>query len=273
MNALAGHDLLGTVHSQPVAKAPKPLLCLDLTDASKTRAVLDEFNPHCIIHTAAVSNLDACENEPERARVVNVKSTEMLAEWADQHAARLIFLSSEMVFDGRKSEYTEDTPPSPISVYGQTKVEAEAIVLQLNRGVVLRSALQFGLPVFGGASFLMWMLERLETKQPAPLFADQFRSPIWGRNLADMIIELVDHDFTGVLNAGGANRIDRFTFGQQVCDAGEFDAGLLKPTSMFDNPRSAPRPRDVSLDMRKNQTFLKTPILSTNEALQRIFKS
>ena len=273
LNALADHDLLGTVHSQPVAKAPKPLLGLDLTDADKTRALLDEFNPDCIIHTAAISNLDACEKEPERARAVNVKSTEVLAEWAGTHTARLIFLSSEMVFDGRKTKYTEDTPPLPMSVYGQTKVEAETHVLQLDRGVVLRSALQFGVPLFGGTSFLMWMLERLENNQSAPLFIDQYRSPIWARNLVDLIIELIDHDFSGILNAGGANRIDRFSFGLQVCDTGGFDAGRLEPTSMFDNPHVAPRPQDVSLDISKTQALLTTPILTTNEALQRIFKS
>lgn len=271
LDAAQHHQVLGIVNTNKIVHSHAALMQLNLTDRDVLYPVLKEWQPQCIIHAAAHSNIDACEKDPQMAEAINVNSTHFLAEWAQQYHARLIFVSSDMVFDGENGPYTESAPTSPLSVYGKTKVQSEQIVLGIENSVVVRSALEFGLPAHGGSSFLVWMQHRLEKRECVPLYTDQFRSPVWGRNLAEMIVELVNHDFSGILNGGGANRIDRLTFGKQVCDIAGFDAGLLSPASMKDAQASAPRPRDVSLDMGLAGEILKTPVLTTEHALKNIY--
>ncbi len=243
---------------------------INLTDFSAVLKMLSAFMPAVVIHSAANSSLDECEKNPQSAHAANVLATSHLVRAAKQIGARFIFVSTDMVFDGTGSRYTENDATHPLSVYGQTKVQAEKVVQELDNHLIVRSALIYGRRQFGGSSFSMWMENRLQHKQPLPLYVDQFRSPILVNNLADMLIELCDSEFTGILHAGGANRIDRFSFGQQMCRILRYDPSLLQPIKMADHAPFAPRPRDVSLNIDKAISILKTELLSTADGLQRL---
>lgn len=245
-------------------------LQLDLTDFSDVSELVSSFKPDIIIHSAANSNLDECEKYPVMARAANVTATAHLVSAAQRVRARFIYISTDMVFDGAGSLYKEDDPPHPLSVYGQTKLEAEAVVKQLEKFVIVRSALMYGRPKIGGSSFSMWIENRLCQQQNVPLYIDQFRSPILVNNLAELALELCTSDFNGLLHAGGANRIDRFTFGQQMCAIMGYDVSLLQPTLMNDHTSPAPRPRDVSLNIARAISILHTKILSTEEGLKKM---
>lgn len=243
---------------------------IDLTTFHHVFKLIAEFQPDIIIHAAANSNLDDCEHNPENAQAVNVLATAHLVSAARQVNARFIYVSTDMVFDGSGSLYDETDATNPLSIYGQTKLQAEDIVRRLKNSVIVRSALIYGRPKFSGSSFSMWMEYRLRHHQHVPLYVDQFRSPILVDNLAELLLELCTSDFTGLLHAGGANRIDRFTFGQQMCRILGYDASLLQPTHMDDHTPRAPRPRDVSLNVDKAISILQTTLLSTEAGLRQL---
>jgi dTDP-4-dehydrorhamnose reductase len=243
---------------------------MDLTLESQLISELDRVKPAMIIHTAANSNLDSCEQDPRESFRINVAVPEILARWCDEHDTRLIHFSSDMVFDGTSGMVSESDTVAPLSVYGEQKAESEIIVLEkCSNAVVIRCALVYGRSSMTGlgSSFSMWIEERLYSGKKVPLFVDQYRTPIWVNNLAGLVWELALNRFCGVLHLGGTNRINRFDFGQELCNALNLNEALLIPSSMDDHGASARRPRDVSLDTALAQQTLHTPIKSTTESL------
>ncbi len=245
---------------------------LDLTRHAQVREYLELIRPHVIIHAAAMSNLDLCEEHPLWAEAVNVQTTMNFASYAYRLGIRLIYISSDMVFDGSKGLYEETDRVAPISVYGVNKATSEEIVRHhCQNWVIARTALIYGKPKIGGSSFSEWMETRLRLGYKVPLFHDQFRSPILVDNLAEVLMELAKNDFIGTLHLAGANRTDRYSFGMQLCGIGGYDPSLLESTSMHDAQTKAPRPADVSLSIQKSQSVLKNRLLSTEEGLRRMF--
>ncbi len=246
---------------------------LDLTEFNAVQECLDEFQPDVIIHTAANSNLDDCEKNPSAVEKINVTATEYLAQAAEARGMRFIFVSSDMVFDGKSGFYKEEHPVSPLAVYGKNKTEAEnKIRLCCKNFVIARAALIYGRSRGGGFSFSSWIEKRLAKSDTVPLYTDQFRTPVYVENLAEALLELARSDFIGTLHLGGANRIDRYNFGMQLCALGGYDARLLRPTSMHDVQPLAARPVDVSFSIDKAKSVLMTKMLSTEEGLLRMFK-
>ncbi|MBN2354982.1 SDR family oxidoreductase [candidate division KSB1 bacterium] len=260
---------LGLYHQHVHADAD--LEPLNLTQERAVKKCLMRFEPDVIIHTAAHSNLDACEKNPQEAFAVNVEATHHLLYHSRKIGSRFIFLSTDMVFDGERGHYRETDPVSPLSVYGRNKTAAEKLVAETAENyVIVRAALIYGRRKLGGSSFSQWIENRLRHHQTVPLYVDQFRTPILVDNLAELLLELVDHPFIGILHCAGSNRIDRFTFGQQLCKIAGYDASLLQPASMMADHPPAPRPKDVSLCTNLAAGLLRTPLLSTEEGLQRM---
>ncbi len=249
----------------------KQMIKLDIRHPQKLKQALQSIMPGVVLHTAAVSHLDICEKNPGLAFAVNGKAVRYLAEICADLGIRLIFMSSDMVFDGVRGMYKEEEKTSPLSVYGRTKVFAENIIADTCRDYVnVRLALIYGRACYGGSSFSDWILSRLNAGQPVPLFNDQFRSPVYVENAAAVLLELAFSDYTGTLHLGGSERIDRYRFGELIAGHGGYPRDLLQSVSMSAKKFHAPRPRDVSLCVKKAQTILKTRLLSPGEGTARM---
>ncbi|MBD3384136.1 sugar nucleotide-binding protein [candidate division KSB1 bacterium] len=243
----------------------------DLTDRQEVETMLKTVNPDAILNTAANSNLDSCEKEPGKTAQINVIPPSWFAEYAQQNKARLIHISSDMVFDGVKGMYKESDEVSPLSVYGRSKVESEEAVLQRCPGALIaRSALIYGRAQYGGFSFSMWIEKRLHRGDPVPLFRDQFRTPVLVDNLAAALLELADNDCRGILHLGGSERCNRLSFALTLCDVFNYNSDLLQSTSMHDTASFAPRPVDVSFNISRAQQNLRTELLDVKAGLQQI---
>lgn len=265
-------DVLATHRNRPPKQRLEPSVQIDLADAARVEKLLDEYQPQVIIHAAAESRLDECEEHPQSAFRNNVAATQNLAAAAEKLGTRLIYISTDMVFDGLGKFYQETDSPAPLSVYGRTKLEAEQIVRRLPDYVVARSALIYGRPADGGSSFSDWIENKLRKGEPTPLYTDQFRTPILVDNLAEILLELTESNWSGLLHVGGSDRLDRFTFGSLLCEIADYNPALLLPISMDDHHLPAPRPRDLSLNIDKARSLLKTPILGVHEGLIRMFR-
>ena len=243
----------------------------DLTNAAAVARLFREVRPNAVIHAAAQANLDWCEDHPDEARAVNVGATRTLAELASESETRLVFVSTDMVFDGEKGNYSEDDPVNPISVYGQTKVEAEEVVRAVApEAAIARTALIFGKPRVGGTSFSEWIEARLRNGKAVPLFTDQYRTPILVQNLSEALLELAGNRFAGTLHLAGTERIDRYTFGLKYARKLGLPLELLRPARLKEARFRAPRPRDLSLDVTRARRTLKTPLLDVDTALDRL---
>lgn len=264
-------SVYGTWHEHPFRLCGVDTVQLRLGEERGVRQLLDTVRPDVVIHCAALTDLDYCESHPDEAHLINVEATKTVASWCGDHATRMIFLSSDMVFDGSVGWYRETDSPHPVNIYGQTKVEAERAVQTLCANhLITRSALIYGRPCTGGSSFSTWIEQRLAAREPVPLFVDQYRTPILVSDLAAALVELAGKDFVGVLHLAGPERVDRFTFGVHLADLLGQEKSLLLRRTMEEVPLGAPRPQDVSLYTERAQRLLVTRLHGVRDGLRRM---
>ena len=275
---LGGHLLLQAVGEWEVfasARSEHPVvpcvhwLKMDLSEEKGIASAFAAIGPDAVIHAGAMSNVDRCESERDKALAVNAKSSAILAGLCEDTGCRMVFVSSDMVFDGEKGNYSETDPPGPVNYYGETKrIAEEWVLLGCSRSVCGRAALIYGVPAMGGTSFSYQMLKRLSMGKEVGLFFDQYRSPIQVQSLAAALLELASSSFTGILHLGGSERIDRYTFGLRVAEARGYSKSLLKPVAMNDVPSKAARPRDASMDVSRAEEVLKTKLPDCREGIK-----
>ena len=247
---------------------------IDLSQNENINSLLEKIKPSVVIHTAAISNLDVCEKNHKLAQQINVEATETMANWSKKNGAKFIFISSDMVFDGKRGNYREDDSVNPLSFYAQTKVQCEEKIAQLNfNSVVVRVALTYGIGRTRFNTFFENMISNIKSNTSVALFVDQFRTPILVNNLSEAILELAGNEFTGIINLSGGERMSRWDFGLLTCKILGLPTKRLIKSSMFDFPGAASRPQDISLINDLARKVLKVKLLDCSEGLKRIVKT
>ncbi len=230
---------------------------LDLTDLAAVERAWSFLQPSAVVHCAALSRTKDCEQDPHLARRVNVEATAHLARLC--HEIPFVFLSSGEVFDGRRGWYQEDDRPTPMNVYGKTKVEAEQYVLQNPRHTVVRIVLTAGTSQHGDRSFVEDMCRTAQAGKNVTLYADEFRCPLPAGVIARAVWELIQRDCQGLYHLGGSERLTRWEIGEAVLPwYPELNGRLVKGSSR--DHRGAPRPADLSLNCERIQRLLSFPI-------------
>lgn len=233
---------------------------------------IQELHPDVIIHTAAMASIDACEEQKVLAREINYQATCQLARLSVAMESRLIFISSDVVFDGKKGNYKEDDPPCPLNVYAETKRDSEKFILQNHsNAVVIRPALFYGLALNGRRSFTEIMLTQLRAAKNVVTFTDQYRTPIFINDLVEAIWELVNHKYCGILHLGGPQKVNRYEMGLMLCEIFKLDKNLLNPAKSAGNQMKVPRPLDCSLDISRAESILQTGFVDCQSGLRKAY--
>jgi dTDP-4-dehydrorhamnose reductase len=238
--------------------------CLDLTDASAVRATFRRQEPQLIIHCAALSRSPECQANPALARKLNVEVTALLAELAAN--TPLFFLSSDLVFDGRAGNYDETAPVNPLSVYAETKVAAEQVILGNPKHTVVRTSLNGGASPKGDRGFNEQMRRAWQAGQTLKLFTDEFRSPIAAEATARALWELAARNQPGLYHVAGSERLSRWQIGQLLAARWPQLQPRIEPGSLKEYS-GAPRAPDTSLDCAKAQNILSFPLPGLTEWL------
>lgn len=210
-----------------------------------------------------MSKSPQCETNPERAWVANVRVTQRLAELAKD--IPFIFFSSDLVFDGKKGNYSETDAPNPLSVYGKTKVAGEEAVLRNSRHTVIRTSLNSGTSPTRDRSVNEELRRMWERGQTARLFTDEFRCPIPVEITARAVWELVHKRASGLYHVAGAERLSRLQIGQLIASQYPQLHPRIEATSLRDF-QGAPRSPDTSLNCSKAQQLLsfRLPLFSAS---------
>jgi dTDP-4-dehydrorhamnose reductase len=243
---------------------------LDLRDTARLRRAFREARPDAVIHAAALADIDYCESHRSEAEEVNVGVTRELARLCGEGGARLVFCSSDSVFDGVKGRYCEEDEPRPVNSYAETKVRAERIVEEEARdGVVARLSLVLGLPVVArGNSLLAKMISSLDQGKEVGFPVNEVRTPVDVITVARALAEIARADFTGILHLAGSTRINRHEMGLQIADRLGYPSRLIIATDSRSMRGRARRPDDVSLDNSRARSLLDTPMLALKEGLE-----
>ncbi|MEP0845667.1 MAG: SDR family oxidoreductase [Phycisphaerae bacterium] len=221
---------------------------IDLADLDALRRAVAEFRPTHVIHTGAMTAVADCFTAPARAQLVNVQATAALADACVDAGARLVFTSTDMVFDGQSAPYGEDSPPSPLSVYGRTKVAAERIVRHSPGGLSVRIPLLYGLPRGGRRTTFAQQVAALREGRELKLFVDEFRTPLALTDAARALLLLARSARTGLIHVAGPERLSRYELVARTAVVLGIAHPRLVPISRLDIASPEPRPMDLSLD-------------------------
>jgi dTDP-4-dehydrorhamnose reductase len=249
-----------------------PYFSLDVTDEAALSRLFGEIRPDAVIHTAAMTDVDGCERDPERAWILNVQGTRNVASACELIGASLVHLSSEYVFDGRAGPYVETDHPNALSVYGRTKLASEqAVAESCQRWVVARTTVLFGHVPAARRHFVLWLLGQLASGESVRIVDDQVGSPTLADNLAEMLLALATRGAQGIYHTVGASRLSRFEFARQVAEEFGFDPAGVQPISTAELHQPAPRPLRAGLSTGKLQRdFPDVPVLDSRTALRRL---
>lgn len=245
------HVVLGLAF-QSEGKFPFAVHRIDLTQDEPLSRLVRDWKPDVIVHSAAMSRVLECERDPERARAVNVEATSRLVRLSERLHCKLVFISSDQVFSGKRGGYRESDDPAPLGWYGRTKLEAERCIL--NGGVshlVIRSNSIVGGGPGCGESFTSRVIHAFQRGDPVPLFFDQYRSPIHVRHLVRIIEYGCVSGVNGLLNVGGPKRMSRLEVGCMALRAAGLPAERVESVSYLSHPSAAVMTRDTSYDITR----------------------
>ncbi|MGI9646897.1 MAG: SDR family oxidoreductase [Acidimicrobiia bacterium] len=237
---------------------------LDVTEPTSVAAALDRHRPNSVVHLAAVSTLAGAAGDPERATRVNVEGAGVVAAAARRAGARLVTLSSDVVFDGSSGPYHESSPANPINDYGRSKLEGEAAVLAAHpEALILRTTVLVGRDRAGRFPFSAFVLERAARGETIDLFENERRNFYPLTRAATAVWECATNDISGILHIGARSSASRYQFGRNLLEGAGFDGELAVAVQ-----GPAERPADLTMDVDLAASVLDTPMPTMAEAIE-----
>src|SRR4028118_32243 len=262
-------DVYGTYCSHSLDIPGVTLLKIDLRNFQEIKRIFSEIQPAAIIHTAAQSSPNFCQNHPTESYLINVTASCNIAGLCADYSIPCVFTSTDLVFDGLNAPYRETDTVCPVSRYGEQKVSAEEGMLErYPMTAVCRMPLMFGMATPPATSFMQPFIQTLREGRELSLFMDEFRTPASGTTAARGLL-LALEKVKGRIHLGGKERVSRYDFGRLLVEVLQLPTTGLKACRQQDVKMAAPRPPDVSLDSSKAFGLGYNP-LSLREELQAL---
>lgn len=244
---------------------------MDITKRAEVFSVMEDVKPDCVMDTAAITAVDYCETHPEEAWLVNVDGTKNVAEACKRVGAKMVFLSTDYVFDGRKLSYTEKDKPRPLNYYAKTKLIAEHVLDALDVNyIAARTAVLYGFGGAGKESFVTWVIDKLRKREKVKIVSDQHNNPTYADDLAEILLALYRKDAEGIFHVTGADCLSRYEFAMKIADVFGLDSRLINSVTTPELNQIAPRPKKVLTVTNKVERVTGMKPLGVDEGLRRL---
>jgi dTDP-4-dehydrorhamnose reductase len=244
-------EIAATYYQHPLHLDDCEMIPMNITQANEAWAIIRRVEPHVVIHCAAETRVDYCEEYPDEAFRTNVAGTQNLAKATAHIGAKFVYISTDSVFDGQIGMYNEEASPNPPNVYARTKLAGEQVVKQhVVNHLIVRTNI-YGWNARPKFSLAEWILDRLDHGQIVPGFADVYFSPILVNDLAEILVHMINADLQGVYHAGASEHCSKLDFAGVLCKMFDRDVSLVRPANSGEAGFKAPRPKDTSLDVSK----------------------
>ncbi|MCB0478854.1 MAG: SDR family oxidoreductase [Crocinitomicaceae bacterium] len=218
---------------------------MDIAIREEIESVVAEFKPTVIINTAAITNVDYCEDHKELCDLINVEAVRNLLHVAEKNNIHLIHLSTDFVFDGEKGPYKETDERNPLSYYGLSKVKSEDLLLNsaYKNWAIVRTIIVFGIAEnMSRSNIVLWAKSALEEGQPMTIVDDQFRAPTFAEDLAWACVRIGELNARGIYHISGPDTFSIIELVQKVADYWGLDKSTLKTVSSSSLNQAAKRP-------------------------------
>lgn len=247
---------------------------VDLLDQHKISEILADFKPTHILHTAAITSVEACENDKILAQQINVHVTKQLADYAAANNCHITFLSTDFVFDGKTGPYAESDQINPVNEYGHTKVLAEQYLLNSScKSAILRTILVYGaIPDTSRSNLVLWAKKQLENQQAIKVVADQWRMPTWVDDLAKACLSAMEKCADGVFHISGNEMMTIEEAVYMIADEYNLDRRLISAISAREIGQADNRPQKTGFVLEKSSSvlnFIPTPFVVSLQEINK----
>lgn len=232
---------------------------MDISNALEIEKVFSTFLPTHIIHTAAMTNVDHCEQQPDECNRINFEAVQLLFHAAQKINAHFQLLSTDFVFDGEEGNYKEEDQVNPLSLYAQSKVNAENYLLASNsiNWSIVRTIIVYGTANnLSRNNIIYWAKDALEKGQELSIIDDQFRAPTWANDLAWACIRICELNKMGIYHISGPETFSIYEIVEKIAQFFNLPTKTLSKSSSLNLNQPAKRPPKTGFDLTKAKTEL-----------------
>jgi dTDP-4-dehydrorhamnose reductase len=272
LDAVQRHQVVAVSHTHPLWLEGAETITADLSLPENASRVISSYAPDWVIHCAAETNIDRCEADPERAFRLNRDMARWVAQASRASGGRLIFISTDAVFDGLRSDYSEESIPQPINVYGQSKLEGERAISEEDPHAIIVRTNFFGWNAVEKKSLAEWFLTNLETAKVCRGFTDVFVKLLLVNDLVEILLRMLESKCEGIYHVVGKDCVSKYAFGVCLAQVFQLDEGLIQPIEVDQHGLFAPRARNLCLDTSRIRTALGIEMPSLVEGVRRFHK-
>ncbi len=245
---------------------------LDVTRKEDILNLFASYPIHHVIHCAALTNVDYCELHPLECQKGNVDAVEYLIKACEKYHSKLIHVSTDFIFDGTNGPYDEEAKPNPLSIYGNSKLQAEELVMKSRISwAIARTILVYGVSKdMSRTNIVLWVKKSLEDNKTIHVVIDQLRTPTLAEDVAQGLILITLKNAEGIFHIGGPDKMTVFEMAMQVAKFWNLDTDLIKPTLSHTIKQPAKRPPITGLIIKKAQEQLGYKPHSFQEGLKKV---
>jgi len=271
LEATRDHDVFGVVNQKPLKTSAFKVIKADLLVPNACQRLFDDIQPNWIINCAALANIDACETDPAQARQLNTEIPAELAQIVARGGARMLHVSTDAVFDGKKGGYDEQDTPNPLSVYARTKLDGERAVSSANPDAIIARVNFYGWSTTGDRSLAEFFFNNLQAGKPINGFKDVFFCPLYTVDLAQIFLRLLALNLNGLYHVVSSECLTKYEFGLRIARIFGFDPDLITPISVFNSGLNTPRSPRLTLRSDRLTRHLGENAPDINSGLQKFY--
>ncbi len=227
---------------------------LDITNQAQVKAVFEKYSPNIVINTAAMTNVDACEDDKEGCWAMNVTAVAYLLEECESYNTHFIHLSTDFIFDGENGPYSENDVPNPLSYYGDSKLASEKVLQNslYKNWAIARTIIVYGVvEKMSRSNIVLWAKGALEKGEPINVVDDQFRSPTLAADLAKGCIQIADKNAKGIFHLSGKDFMSILELVNRVADFFNLDKSIISSIKSKTLNQTAKRPPKTGFILEK----------------------
>jgi len=263
-------EVVATYLGHPMEVPGCTCIPMNITDTQGTERIILDKKPDLIILSAAQRNVDYCETNKEEVWKINVEGARNVALASKKSGSKLIYLSTDLVFDGKKGPYVEEDKTNPVNHYGVTKLEGEREVARvLEDYAIARVSVLYDVnPFEHTTNFVAWVHSSLKQGKPLSLFTDQYRNATYIKNACSALLSIFKKDEKGIFHVAGKTCENRYDIGMKMAEIFGFDNSLISKTTSDNSDWLALRPKKCCLCVDRMETRLGIPAVNIEEGLE-----
>jgi dTDP-4-dehydrorhamnose reductase len=270
LEAARDHLVIGQINALHLNNAPFEQRSGDLLKPDAVKELVESSQPDWVIHCAALADIDACEKNPYLAEQLNAVLPGRFAR-ACKNKAKIIYVSTDAVFDGTKEEYFETDVPNPLSVYAKTKLAGEQAVMENDPDAVIARINLFGWSLFGTRSLAEWFFYNLQAGNQVKGFTDVFFRPQLVNELAVIFLQILAQNLSGLYHVVGADCVSKYQFALEIAHRLKEPESMITPVKVQEFGLQAARSNHLNLSTSKLQKVIHTDIPGLSTGLDRLF--